>query len=588
MSEAPDNKPSFPSWAEVLGINLRKLALFLCLGLVVIAILWYGNGRYAKWKTGRLEILGREYLAKGDLMSATVTAREVLRLKPNSLPALLVMAETSERIKPAAAAIWWHQVAILFPEQTNAFLAWASAGIRDKNWLAADQALSSAPSGMRNTVKFQELAGLLALGSRQFSRAEEHFNKARILNPENPINLYYLAALQMNSSRADKAHEGWQLMESLTNNTLLRLNALRALHEKARLSMDITNAVQYASRIGALTNLEFSDQLKIMDTFRKANLPQAELLLNNLQTSTVNQPAQAGHLLLWMNGQGLASNAVAWAATLNSNSLTLPAITAALAECYASLRDWEALLQLIDNADWQELGFLRSAYQARVWRERENTHQYAAAWNRALRECQGDVQMLSMLANLARSWGWDTAVEAIWWQIARNPLGTLSALESLFQYYASKHDGKSLFKVAAQVYALNPAEPVARNNFASLALLLNREATNAHQIARENHLRFPKDLNLMTTFAFSLCRQGTADEALRLLREHQPALEQQPALSAYYGLVLAATGDTTNAAPWLRRALASANLLLEERELIEETLAGKGMAAPIKKTAATP
>ena len=91
----------------------------------------------------------------------------------------------------------------------------------------------------------------------------------------------------------------------------------------------------------------------------------------------------------------------------------------------------------------------------------------------------------------------------------------------------------------------------------------------AYRLAREVYEQEPKNVDYASTYAFSLCLQGDVKKALQVLAGFSEAELEQPQIAAYYGVMLANSGDFSRAAKFLDLG-EKADLLLEERKLVEK------------------
>src|SRR5436190_20404294 len=90
---------------------------------------------------------------------------------------------------------------------------------------------------------------------------------------------------------------------------------------------------------------------------------------------------------------------------------------------------------------------------------------------------------------------------------------------------------------------VRPTDLAVRNNFAQISLLLNLNADQAYRLAREVYEQEPKNSNYAATYAFSLHLQGDVKKALQALAAFSEAELEQPQIAAYYGVLLASSGD---------------------------------------------
>jgi predicted Zn-dependent protease len=101
-----------------------------------------------------------------------------------------------------------------------------------------------------------------------------------------------------------------------------------------------------------------------------------------------------------------------------------------------------------------------------------------------------------------------------------------------------------------------------------VSLLLGEDKAEAHRSAAELHAADPGNPVFASTYAFSLYLRGRPQEAVQMLRALGLDRLDDPALAAYYGVFLSATGDTQTARTYLDKS-AKAFLLPEEQALVE-------------------
>jgi Flp pilus assembly protein TadD len=87
------------------------------------------------------------------------------------------------------------------------------------------------------------------------------------------------------------------------------------------------------------------------------------------------------------------------------------------------------------------------------------------------------------------------------------------------------------------------------------------------ELAREVYAKDPKNPAYVSTYAFSLYTNGDVQKARAAMETLSDAQRHQPEIAAYYGLILAASGDQARATEFLDLG-ERANLLPEEKELV--------------------
>jgi Flp pilus assembly protein TadD len=89
-------------------------------------------------------------------------------------------------------------------------------------------------------------------------------------------------------------------------------------------------------------------------------------------------------------------------------------------------------------------------------------------------------------------------------------------------------------------------------------------------MAREVYEKEPKNAAYASTYAFSLYTQGENKKALKVFETLTEEQLRQPEIAAYYGVILAATGDLARAPEFLDLGEKSTKLLPQEKAMIEK------------------
>ena len=121
-------------------------------------------------------------------------------------------------------------------------------------------------------------------------------------------------------------------------------------------------------------------------------------------------------------------------------------------------------------------------------------------------------------------------------------------------------------EVFSTLVDFDPGDLTAKNNLASLDLLLNLDTSDAAQMAHEVYLKHPNVSAFAATYAYSQYVQGDAVAGIKTMETLTPKQLQQPGVAVYYGVILAAAGETNKAAKYLDIAN-TGNLLPEEKDL---------------------
>ena len=192
---------------------------------------------------------------------------------------------------------------------------------------------------------------------------------------------------------------------------------------------------------------------------------------------------------------------------------------------------------------------------------------FQANWQNAVRAAGDHLKALSLLTRLATAWGLDKEREDLLWTIVQRYPGERWALKALNQFYTTNGDTRGLQKVFTTLVGYDDTDPVAQNNLASVLLLLNAQPGRAYELAHTAYLGHTNVAAFATTYAYSLHVQGHTAEGLKILKALPAAQLETPSIAIYYGVLLAAAGETNQARKYLDLA-AAAPLLPEEKELI--------------------
>ena len=187
----------------------------------------------------------------------------------------------------------------------------------------------------------------------------------------------------------------------------------------------------------------------------------------------------------------------------------------------------------------------------------------------------GNPNSLLMLARLVNGWGWKDEAIQVWWLAARSGTTQRAALKALYTIYSTDKNTRELYRVARQVYQMEPANPVAKNNVASLAFLLGEDEAEAHRLAAEIYKLTPTHPVIASTYALSLHKRKRDSEAIAILRQLPPAALEDPSIAAWYGFLLAQNGEANAARTFLEAADRQKDQLFpEEAAMVARALKG--------------
>ena len=197
-------KPFFQRqrWPARLAFLLAASALTIFLAIIFFR---YGSSVYNDWHERRLLHRAASMLQQEKFEQAAVTARAIVQLHRESLPAFSILAEATEK-QNSEETVWWReQIARLLPTDPDSQLNLASAALRFGQLDVARKALDRISTPDRNRAAFHVVAGWLARAEGNFVKQEEQFAAAVKEEPSNDLYQFNLAALQIHSTDPKKS-----------------------------------------------------------------------------------------------------------------------------------------------------------------------------------------------------------------------------------------------------------------------------------------------------------------------------------------------------------------------------------------------
>jgi len=537
----------------------------------------FGYRSFRAWQQRRLIAEANALVNEGDYKRASLDARRLLQINPNSAEACRIMARISEKAGMRSALEWRRRVMDLGAASPNDLILLARAAVRFEDRGTADVALSKLPESAKETAEYHALLADIALTQRDGMEMERQLSEANRLEPANKDYIMRLAALRLGANNSAIRAKGKETLTALQNDPALRRDATRYLAEDALRLKNTLEALELARQLDSFPGKTFADRLLLLSAFEAAKDPGFAAFLEEMQTFSAEDPERVAALLTWMNMHNQAREAIAWSSKLPPGVIGAKLVQIALSDCFVFARDWAGLQRLVNSANWGTVDFLRSALLARALRELGNESESAAQWNEAIKKVAGDARHLMMLAETVEKWGWRAEAVDLLWLVAKDPVKGNEALTTLYRYFAKNGDTENLYRVLLHRLELHPDDRNVQNNFAQLSLLLNLNMERGHKIAREIYEKEPANAAYVSTYAFALHVQGEPKKAVKVLEGLNAEQLHQPEIAAYYGIFLAAAGDRARAGEFLDLG-EKATLLPQEKALLEK--ARRSLAQP--------
>src|SRR5438034_2164950 len=437
-------------WPARVALVAAGLAIAIVLGTLLLRS---GLKLYEDWRQTRLLREAASMLQQGRFSEATQTARELLARHTNSLPALYVLAEAAEKQNLEEAISWREQIVRLHPKDPDNQLNLVSAALRFGKLDLARKALDQIPASDRDRAAFHVVAGWLACAEGNYAEQEEQFAAAVKKEPKNDLYQFNLAALQIRSKDAEKSKDARDTLKRLITIAPYRTGALRALLNDAVERNDRTAADSFAQQLQMSPEVTFGDYLLCLNFYRKLDEKKFRQLLEKVKPFAARNASDLASLIEWMNQNGLAGDVVKWVDKLPSARLSSPPASVAVADAYATVKNWSRLKRWTRTGNWGDAEYLRLAYDAIAERHlRSGSDSNANSESRTLWQSVAELsedmpEREPMLARLATKWQLANKAEELLVRVEENTTTRREALDNLRQLYRAKDETTKLYPV---------------------------------------------------------------------------------------------------------------------------------------------
>jgi lipopolysaccharide biosynthesis regulator YciM len=561
--------------------------------VVGVFLFAYGSKFYETWRERRLLQQATTLLQESKLSEAAQIAQELVRRHPDSLAALSILADTAEKQNLEEAVAWRERIARLLPEDPETQLNLASAALRFGKLDLAREALDRVSPTDQDGAAFHVVAGWLAQAEGNFVEQEEQFAAAVKKEPKNDLYQFNLAALQIRSKDAEKSESARKTLERLSSIAPYRTGALRALLNDAVERNDLTAADGFAQQLQMSPEVTFGDYLLCLKFYRKLDEKKFRRLLEKVKPFATRNASDLASLIDWMNQNRLAGDVVKWVDNLPATRLSSPLASVAVADAYATVKNWSRLKRWTRTGNWGEAEYLRPAYDAIAEQHlhsgssSKGTSEFEALWRSAEELSRPEPERELILARLATKWQLTNQAEELWVRVEENPSMRREALDNLRQLYRAKDETTKLYEVLQRLHETSPNEAMITADLARLGLDLGENTEHLHQLAKEAYDRAPDDLSSAVTYAFSLHRLARNPEALAVIQSLPPNQLRQAHTAVYAALVLDEGGDLQTARDYLAAA-ENGEIYPEEKKLLEEAKTKITAASAIPSPAESP
>jgi predicted Zn-dependent protease len=555
-------------WPARLAFLIAASALAIFLATIFF---WYGSSAYSDWHERRLLHRAASMLQQEKFEQAAVTARAIVQLHRESLPAFYILAEATEK-QNSEETVWWReQIARLLPTDPDSQLNLASAALRFGRLDVARKALDRISTPDRNRAAFHVVAGWLARAEGNFVKQEEQFAAAVKEEPSNDLYQFNLAALQIHSTDPTKSAKARVTLDWLSKVAPFRTGALRALLNDAVARNDLAAADNFAQQLQMSQQVTFGDYLLCLNFYRKLDEKKFRLLLDRVKPFAAHNPSDLASLMDWMNNNGLAGEVGKWIEKLPRDEIGSPPVSITVAAAYAEVNNWSRLKRWTRSGSWGESEYLRLAYQAIAVRQSQNATdtEFETLW-RSAEQATGDRPESELaLAHLASKWKLETESEQLWLRVAKNPPMRREALDALARLYRAKNETGKLYDILQRLHESSPDEPPITADLARLGLNIGQNTKESQDLAKEAYDRAPNEVNCAVTYAFCLYRLGRNAEGLEILKKLPADQLHDPHAAVYVALLLVESNQTEAAKEYIDAA-GDGKIYAEEKQLLDE------------------
>jgi tetratricopeptide (TPR) repeat protein len=264
---------------------------------------------------------------------------------------------------------------------------------------------------------------------------------------------------------------------------------------------------------------------------------------------------------------------LAWAQSLAPSVQTNPPLPLVTAECFASVRDWATMDEMLTHQDWRDIDYLRHLLRAISLRAQGNGLTASVEWRNALKGASRHLEALNELARRTAALRWGPQLDETLWAIVDTFPNEKGAFLMLYDRLFEAGNTPALHTLLAKVLEFVPSNLELKNNLALVSMLIDPRNERGHELAREVFDADPRNPSFLSTYAYSLYCQAKNAEAVKLLQGLKSDQLEDPGVATYYAVILAGSGDRGKAAHYFERARI-ARLLPEERNLLSKAQEG--------------
>jgi tetratricopeptide (TPR) repeat protein len=554
---------------------MRKIIIILVCCTILLLLGYCGYRAYGLWKQGHWMTLARQYAEKKDSQNELLCLKQALQSNPRNVEACRMIANLASAAGSPSALTWREKVVELDPGSLNDRLALAQAAMLASDYNTASNALAGVNPADKKTANYLDVAGELATAGNNPAEAEADFAEASRMDPSNPVSQFSLAFVELHGTNAldmDEARVNLKRISINCTNTFVRGQARRELVYDALRNRDYNTALSYSKDLVQQPDAGFADRVVRLEVLRVAKNDEYNTALAACQREASTNITKLTQMTFYMMERNQSAQTLVWLQSLPASVQTNFPVAVFIVQCQLRQQQWSALQTGASKEDWGNMDFMRHAYIAYAMRQQGYNEPSKAEWALAVRDAGSRIDKLTTLVGTAAQWNWPDETQQLLWNIVNNfpqAQWAQDALEGILYRHGSTRPLMQLFSLQLN---RNPSDLAAKNNLAMVAMLLHAQELNPYGLAQEVYQQDPTNSFYKCTYAFALHLQGKNADALKIMQQISPKALENSSTAGYYGVVLKASGDNTQAGIYLKRSV-QGQLLPEERALFGQALA---------------
>ncbi len=541
---------------------------FLRIGLYTIAAICvtyaiYSFTRHTLNNVAYDELLSaaQAALAEEKENTALQLAGEALTRRPDGIEALTLAANLADSLNAPDRVRLRMRLVAAKPDSVEEKIKLADTALEHSSIKLAAETLAAIPSEYQESAEFLAVSSKLDHKTGNPVAAEKKLARAIAVATDPRDYQLRLAELYVSLEKAGAGEIIRSLLQQPQLDADSQLTVLRLGANDKHSSPQ--ERFRYARHAVILDQAEYQDYCNYISlAIVTAESPDG--LITNLLTE-ISQPQlihRAGLYALQLDQTDSVSAALK---NLKQAGVASPHLLALEAAVMAKTVRWHQLLATLEKADWEQLKYLRGAYQSLALRNSGGSAAWKSYWSEAIREAANSSVSLNLLLDTVSQWPfWEVETIDALWQFVASGNNVEAALSALYSRYLALQDAGGLLKVVTAVRERKPDDPLIKSEFARLSLLRRIQLDNAFRLAAEAYRELPDSTYAKVTQAFAISTAGSHEKALTLLEPLNQQAQEDPEIATYMAIILARAEKFTEAKSYA--AIARTSKLLNEEE----------------------